>query len=82
MTADEDMPSRDDLKSILQAVNIEYPELEYFPKQILDVVVRMWHSAKYHAVGRDKFVRDLTSPLGVIAVGYLTYAVLHNQPAG
>lgn len=74
-------PDKAQLAEILDAVKEEYPELAFFPKTILDVTVRMWYEATKYGVGRDRFVADMTGPVGVVAIGYISYVALHKRPA-
>jgi len=81
MIVEHEHPNKEQMREILDAVTEEFPGLEYFPKTILEVIVRMWYGATTYGVGRDRFVVHMTSPVGVIAIGYISYAILHNRPA-
>lgn len=75
---DTDRPDREQLRTILLAVIIEYPELEFFPMTVLDATVRAWFSAEEYDVPPQQFAEDMVSAQASQVLAYVSYQLLQH----
>jgi hypothetical protein len=73
---EQEHPDSAQTMKILEAVIDEYPGLEFFPAIVVAAIIRTWYAAEAYNVTRHEFTEGMVKPMGVQALGYVSYKLL------